>query len=122
MVENGVTYAVIGGIASTSVIVITCCAPLVGYLLYKRGVNAWVMSLVAIVICAISIQIGLLFPIKIDSFIWMIILSIYTIFAAGVPVWLVLQPRDFTNSFLLYGGLLGMLDRQCRPGLPGRRG
>ena len=109
VVENGVTYAVIGGIASTSVIVITCCAPLVGYLLYKRGVNAYVMSVVAIVICAISIQIGLLFPIKIDSFIWMIILSIYTIFAAGVPVWLVLQPRDFTNSFLLYGGVIGML-------------
>jgi carbon starvation protein len=109
VVENGITYAVIGGIASTSVIVITCCAPIVGYLLYKRGANAWVMSVVAIVICAVSIQIGLLFPIKIDSFIWMIILSIYTIFAAGVPVWLVLQPRDFTNSFLLYGGILGML-------------
>jgi carbon starvation protein len=109
VVENGVTYAVIGGIASTSVIVITCCAPLVGYLLYKRGVNAYVMSVAAIVICALSIEIGLMFPIKIDSFIWMIILSIYTIFAAGVPVWLVLQPRDFTNSFLLYGGVLGML-------------
>jgi carbon starvation protein len=109
VVENGVTYAVIGGIASTSVIVITCCAPLVGYLLYKRGANAWVMSAVAIAICAASIQIGLIFPIKIDAFFWMIILSIYTIFAAGVPVWLVLQPRDFTNSFLLYGGVLGML-------------
>jgi carbon starvation protein len=109
VVENGVTYAVIGGIASTSVIVITCCAPLVGYLLYKRGVNAYVMSVAAIVICALSIEIGLLFPIKIDSFLWMIILSIYTIFAAGVPVWLVLQPRDFTNSFLLYGGVIGMV-------------
>jgi len=109
VVENGVTYAVIGGIASTSVIVITCCAPLVGYLLYKRGVSAYVMAIVAIVICAISIEIGLMFPIKIDSFLWMVILSIYTIFAAGVPVWVVLQPRDFTNSFLLYGGVIGML-------------
>ncbi len=109
VVENGVTYAVIGGIASTSVIVITLCAPLVGYFLYKRGANAYIMSVVAIVICAASIQIGLLIPIKIDSFLWMIILSIYTIFAAGVPVWLVLQPRDFTNSFLLYGGIIGML-------------
>ncbi|MBN2159204.1 MAG: carbon starvation protein A [Spirochaetes bacterium] len=109
VVENGVTYAVIGGIASTSVIVITCCAPLLGYLLYKRQVNAWIMALIAIAVCAISIQIGLMFPIKIDAFIWMIILSVYTIFAAGVPVWLILQPRDFTNSFLLYGGVTGML-------------
>ncbi|MBP7738748.1 MAG: carbon starvation protein A [Spirochaetes bacterium] len=109
VVENGVTYAVIGGIASTSVIVITCCAPILGYFLYKRKANAWIMSIVAIAVCAISIEIGLMFPIKIDSFIWMVILSIYTVFAAGVPVWLVLQPRDFTNSFLLYGGVLGML-------------
>ncbi len=109
VVENGITYAVIGGIASTSVIVITCCAPLIGYLLYKRGVSAYVMAIVAVVVCAISIEIGLLFPIKIDSFVWMVILSIYTIFAAGVPVWVVLQPRDFTNSFLLYGGVIGML-------------
>jgi carbon starvation protein len=39
----------------------------------------------------------------------MVILSIYTIFAAGVPVWIVLQPRDFVNSFLLYGGISFML-------------
>ncbi|HNW28724.1 MAG TPA: carbon starvation protein A [Spirochaetota bacterium] len=109
VVENGVTYAVIGGIASTSVIVITCCAPIIGYFLYKRKANAWIMAIAAIAVCAISIEIGLMFPIKIDSFIWMIILSIYTIFAAGVPVWLVLQPRDFTNSFLLYGGVIAMI-------------
>ncbi|HPL17174.1 MAG TPA: carbon starvation protein A [Spirochaetota bacterium] len=109
VVENGVTYAVIGGIASTSVIVITCCAPFLGYFLYKRKANAWIMAIVAIAVCAISIEIGLMFPIKIDSFVWIVILSIYTIFAAGVPVWIVLQPRDFTNSFLLYGGVLAML-------------
>lgn len=119
VIENGVTYAVIGGIASTSVIVITCFAPILGFLLYKRGVNAWVMSVLAIVVCAISIEIGLVFPIKIDSFLWMIILSIYTIFAAGVPVWMVLQPRDFTNSFLLYGGVLAMLTGGIILGLQG---
>jgi len=119
VVENGVTYAVIGGIASTSVIVITCCAPILGFLLYKKKANAWLMALVAIAVCIISIRIGLLFPIKIDSFLWMIILSVYTIFAAGVPVWVVLQPRDFTNSFLLYGGVIGMLIGTVILGLQG---
>jgi carbon starvation protein len=109
VVENGVTYAVIGGIASTSVIIITFCSPLLGYLLYKRKTNVWVMSAASIITCAVSIEIGLFFPITLDPFAWMIILSIYTIFAAGVPVWIVLQPRDFTNSFLLYGGIIGML-------------
>ncbi len=119
VVENGITYAVIGGIASTSVIVITCCAPILGYLLYKRKANPWLMSVVAIAICAVSIKVGLMFPIKIDSFLWMIILSVYTIFAAGVPVWVVLQPRDFTNSFLLYGGVIGMLTGSIILGLQG---
>jgi carbon starvation protein len=119
VVENGIAYAVIGGIASSSVIFITCCAPLVGWLLYKRGVSATVVSVLAIFICAISIQIGIAFPIKIDPFIWMIILSIYTLFAAGVPVWLVLQPRDFTNSFMLYAGVVGMIIGTIIVGLKG---
>jgi len=108
VIENGVSYAVIGGIASTSVIFITCCAPLLGFLLYKKGVSPSFAALLAVSICALSIEIGLAFPIRIDPFIWMVILSIYALIAAGVPVWLVLQPRDFTNSFLLYGGLAGI--------------
>ncbi|HOO71986.1 MAG TPA: carbon starvation CstA family protein [Spirochaetota bacterium] len=107
--ENGIKYAVIGGIASTSVIIITACAPILGYLLYKRNIPISVASILAVGICLVSIRIGFDNPIKIDPFYWMIILSIYTIFAAGVPVWIVLQPRDFTNSFLLYGGILAML-------------
>lgn len=109
VVENGVAYAVVGGVASTSVIIITLCAPIIGFLLYKRNANPYVMSAVAIIVCIVSIQVGLYYPLRIDSFLWMIILSIYTIFAAGVPVWLVLQPRDFTNSFLLYIGVAAML-------------
>jgi carbon starvation protein CstA len=26
----------------------------------------------------------------------------------GIPVWIILQPRDFTNSFLLYSGILAL--------------
>jgi carbon starvation protein CstA len=32
-----------------------------------------------------------LFPLKIDLLVWMVILSIYTLIAAGIPVWLVLR-------------------------------
>lgn len=119
VVENGVTYAVIGGIASTSVIIITLCSPLLGFLLYKRGASPAAVAVLAIIICAISIQVGLSYPVKIDSFLWMIILSVYTLVAAGVPVWIILQPRDFTNSFLLYGGLTAMLVSSVAYGLSG---
>lgn len=108
VVENGVTYAVIGGIASTSVMIITLCSPIMGFLLYKKGVHTLTASLLAVGVCAMSIQVGLLFPLKIDPLAWMVILSVYTFIAAGIPVWMILQPRDFTNSFLLYGGMAGL--------------
>ncbi len=106
---NGVEHAVIGGIASSSVIFITLCAPLLGWLLYKRSLNAYAAGVLATAICAVSVWVGLTWPLQVAPTTWMVILSIYTIFAAGVPVWLVLQPRDFTNSFMLYGGVLAIL-------------
>jgi carbon starvation protein len=39
----------------------------------------------------------------------MVIISIYVLIAAGVPVWLILQPRDFINVQILYGGVILMI-------------
>ena len=36
-------------------------------------------------------------------------ISIYVLFAAGTPVWLILQPRDFINVQILYGGIVLMV-------------
>ncbi len=38
---------------------------------------------------------------------WKYVLLVYIFFAATAPVWLLLQPRDYLNSFLLYAMLLG---------------
>lgn len=103
--QNGVEMAKIGGIASTSVIFITLCAPFLGYALYKKGINTTTAAVIAIVICLVSVFIGISNPLMLDPKVWMIILTFYVVLAAGVPVWLILQPRDFTNSFLLYGGI-----------------
>lgn len=117
--ENGKEYAVIGGIASTSVIIITGFAPLLGYLLYRKKINIVIASVIAIAVCLISIEIGLSYPLRINSFVWMIIISVYALVAAGVPVWMVLQPRDFTNSFLLYGGVAALITGSIVAGIAG---
>lgn len=109
VVDDGVVKARIGGIASTSVIVITGFAPVLGYLLYKRRKNAYLMAAVAIAICILSVGIGLRYPISLDPDVWIWIVGIYALLAAGIPVWIVLQPRDFTNSFLLYGGVAALV-------------
>lgn len=40
---------------------------------------------------------------------WGIVTILYSVFAATLPVWLLLQPRDFLTSTLLYAGVGGML-------------
>jgi carbon starvation protein len=102
---GGVLKAQIGGIASTSVIIITCFAPIVGFLVYKKEINVYLASVIAIVVCVLSVMVGMQYPVMLNPNVWMIILCFYTLIAAGIPVWIVLQPRDFTNSFLLYAGI-----------------
>lgn len=96
----------IGGIASMSVIIVTVFAPLMGYLYIKRNVSVIKCSLFAIFICIVSVAAGIYMPITMEPKHWMFLISLYTIVAAGVPVWLFLQSRDFINVHLLYIGLI----------------
>ncbi|MBN1760927.1 MAG: carbon starvation protein A [Chitinispirillaceae bacterium] len=119
VVKDGVVMGKIGGIASTSVIFITLCAPLVGFLNYRKNVSLGITMPLAIIICIASIGIGMRMPVALDVNVWMITLSIYSFLAAGVPVWILLQPRDFTNVFILYGGLLLLVAGTIGAGIQG---
>lgn len=103
---NGVPNGRIGGIASTSVVIITLLAPLLGWLIYRRNLaNRFAYPLAAL-ICAGSVIAGIYFPIVLSSRSWQILISVYVFFAAGLPVWMVLQPRDFINVQILYAGIV----------------
>ena len=107
--KDGVVNGVIGGIASTSVIIITLFSPILGWLLFRRRMSTWLGYLIAAAVALGSVYVGLLLPIRMDPKYWMVIISIYVLFAAGLPVWLVLQPRDFINVQILYAGILAMI-------------
>lgn len=116
-VQDG--QAVIGGIASTSVIVITACSPLIGFLYLKRKASVWLCSLLALIICAISIAIGLRLPMAVRPETWKLMISGYVLVAAGVPVWFFLQSRDFINVHILYAGIAFLLVALLAAGLRG---
>jgi len=97
VVVDGQRMGIIGGISSTSVIIITLFAPILGYLIYRKRIKTIYGYLLATVICAFSVIMGFHYPVSLSPPPWMIIISIYVIFAAGTPVWVILQPRDFTN-------------------------
>ncbi|ABU82500.1 carbon starvation protein A [Ignicoccus hospitalis] len=80
-------------------------AVLLGYLMYQKSLKPVQSAAVAVVLILISILIAENFPIKLSYNDWVAVLLVYTIIAASLPVWVLLQPRDFMNSLLLYFGL-----------------
>ncbi|UCE24163.1 MAG: carbon starvation protein A [Candidatus Zixiibacteriota bacterium] len=103
------TMGIVGGIASTSVIVITMMAPLLGYLVSKRRTRTWLAFALAFAICIFSVYIGFNHPLALSPQVWMILIAVYTLFACEAPVWFILQPRDFVNVQILYLGMLAMI-------------
>ncbi|GAB6182924.1 carbon starvation CstA family protein [Thermodesulfovibrio hydrogeniphilus] len=117
--KTGESVAVIGGIASTSVIIITAFAPILGYLLYRKNIKVFLAVVIALAVIAISIYIGFIAPVRFSRETWMVLISVYTLFASTIPVWLVLQTRDFINSFFLYAGIVVLLFAAVIGGLKG---
>jgi carbon starvation protein len=108
-VRDGVVMGRIGGIASMSVIIITLSSPFLGWLITKKKIQTLPTYLIASVICVGSVLLGIAYPVALAPTTWMVIISIYVLIAAGVPVWLILQPRDFINVQILYGGMILMV-------------
>ena len=83
-------------------------AMVIGWLVYKRGVSVVRLTVVGFVLMLASIGVGLSIgrP-DLASGSWIVILLLYAFAASTLPVWALLQPRDYLNSWLLYLGLAG---------------
>lgn len=82
-------------------------AMVIGIMLRKKlNVNIYLAALVAVAIMYGMISLGLMYPLALDYRTWVIILLIYMIVAARLPVWLLVQPRDFINGIQLIIALI----------------
>jgi len=102
---QNVLTGVIGGIASTGVFIITFLAIPLGFVQRRGLLRPLFIHLIGTVICVLSIVVGFMFPISLNPDTWKYVLTFYTLVAAGVPLWLILQPRDVINVQILYGGI-----------------
>lgn len=80
-----------------------------GVFVYRRGVSLTVGSVVGVALLVLCIWLGNMFPLSLSKEVWMIVLLGYIFVASVTPVWILLQPRDYLNSFLLYAMLIGGL-------------
>lgn len=102
--DAGVTRARLGGIATTSVFLMTGFAPFLGWLLRRDRISNTQAYVGAFVVCVASVVAGFQYPIAVTGETWRYLLTGYVFLACALPIWLILQPRDFTNVQLLYGG------------------
>ena len=75
-----------------------------GLLVYRRGAPLSVATVAGVIGIVICLVIGLNFhPVYLSNTVWMWIIAVYILVASVAPVWILLQPRDYLSSFLLYG-------------------
>lgn len=118
---TSVTFIQDGAVATSSVIYIIL-ALIFGLCLYRFKIKLLAASLIFVPLVFIAILIGQAYPIEASTIalfslssgkVWSIILLIYCCVASILPVWLLLQPRDYLSSYLLYAcvvfGALGLI-------------
>ncbi len=86
-------------------IYMTFAGLILGVLIYRVKMNLPAATVIGIVMMAIAIWAGTQFPVPASYEVWMVVLFLYIIIAAAIPVNVLLQPRDYMNSFLLYFGI-----------------
>lgn len=97
---QGANIVANGAVATTSMMFIVF-AVILGLILKYAKLPTWLNTAIAIVMLVVSIIIGLKLPIFMSLEVWHYIVFAYILIATVVPVWALLQPRDYLNSYLL---------------------
>lgn len=107
--------------ATTSLLFIVI-AFIFGFFVYRKNCKIGPATIVGIIgIIAIVIA-GLNFGINCSRTFWVLFIAVYVMAASLLPVWMLLQPRDYLSSFLLYGmmiiAIIGILFSGAHVDLP----
>lgn len=93
--------------AATASVLFLGLAIIFGFVVNQLRVNFVMASVLGVIAMLASVWIGVIFPISLGAITWSLILLGYAYLASVLPVWVLLQPRDYLNSFLLYGMIIG---------------
>lgn len=107
---------------ATSSILFIFEASIFGWFVYRKGVSLFKASLFFVSLMFAFVWVGTAVPFDLCRFglsagsaqnVWTAVLLVYCFLASTLPVWMLLQPRDYLNSYLLYVmvvlGFLGVL-------------
>ena len=89
-----------GAVATTSMLFIVF-AVVLGCLIRYAKLNKWANTAVAIALLIAAVVLGMNLPVFVAGKTWHLVIFAYIFIASIVPVWALLQPRDYLNSYLL---------------------
>ena len=93
--------------SATSSALFIVLAVLFGLSIYRLKLPLWLTTLIGVVLLFSLVVVGEKAPWTMSQTSWRWILIVYIFVASVTPVWILLQPRDYLNSFLLYALILG---------------
>ncbi len=88
--------------AATVAIIYMPLALLFGLLVYRVGLNVRVATLITLVLVVLALLYSFNAPTYLTYEGWVVVLTLYSFIAAALPVWYLLQPRDYLNAYLLW--------------------
>lgn len=78
-----------------------------GLAVHRFGVNIWFATALALVLLGVLVVLGDAFPVRASYTFWLVAAFGYSFVAATLPVWILLQPRDYLAMYILVVGLVG---------------
>ncbi len=81
-------------------------ASIFGTLVYKKNVNIITPTIISLMVVGLLIAIGETTAIVLPYDTWLVVIILYSFVAAILPVWILLQPRDYLSMYILIFGLL----------------
>ena len=96
-----------GAAASISMLFIVV-AIIFGLIQKKVGkMKEWIRAVVAIGLLVVMFAIGMFVPLYATKTTWIYIIMAYLFLASVMPMWLLMQPRDYMTTFMLLGMIAG---------------
>jgi carbon starvation protein len=100
------TFASVPQAASSSMMFMVLAVGF-GFAIYRANYGLVISSVVGVGLLFLAVYLGYLFPFSLGVEAWKWVLLAYIALASTAPVWILLQPRDYLNSFLLYFSMIG---------------
>ncbi|MBQ9250312.1 MAG: carbon starvation protein A [Oscillospiraceae bacterium] len=102
---SAANYAANGSTAMTSILFIVIAA-IFGFFVYRKNAKIGPATVIGIIGIIAIVFLGQFAGLHFSRTFWVLFIAVYVTVASLLPVWILLQPRDYLSSFLLYGMMI----------------